>query len=53
MNTTSTFKGNILAAVSITVNNGSMVDGRLFAGSDGNLTGAVTVQSSTVTVPAP
>ena len=53
LNTDTTFKGNILAAVTITVNNGSVVDGRLFAGSGGNATGAVTVQSSTVTVPAP
>ena len=53
LGTTTTFKGNILAAVSITVNNGSVVDGRLFAGSGGDASGAVTVQSSTVTVPAP
>jgi len=48
------FKGNILAAITITVNAGSDVEGRLFAGSGGDQpTGAVTVQSSTVTVPAP
>ena len=53
LGTTSAFKGNILAAVTITVNSGSMVDGRLFAGSGGDASGAVTVQSSTITVPAP
>jgi methionine-rich copper-binding protein CopC len=53
LGTTSIFKGNILAFVTITVNNGTIVDGRLFAGSGGNASGAVTVQSSTVTVPAP
>jgi len=53
LGTTSIFKGNILAFVTITVNSGSTVDGRLFAGSGGNASGAVTIQSSTVTVPAP
>jgi len=52
LGTTCIFKGNILAAVSITVNNGAAVTGRLFAGSGGG-TGSVTVQSSTITVPAP
>jgi hypothetical protein len=52
LGTTSIFKGNILAAVTITVNNGAAVEGRLFAGSGGGA-GAVTVQSSTITVPAP
>jgi len=52
LGTTSIFKGNILAAVTITVNNGAAVEGRLFAGSGGG-GGAVTVQSSTITVPAP
>ncbi len=51
LGTTSVFKGNIMAAVSITVNNGAVVTGRLFAGSGGDASGAVTVQSSTVTVP--
>jgi hypothetical protein len=51
LGTTSIFKGNILAAVSITVNNGAAVEGSLFAGSGGGA-GAVTVQSSTITVPA-
>ena len=53
LGTTSIFKGNILAFVTITVNSGATVDGRLFAGAGGNASGAVTVQSSTVTVPAP
>jgi len=53
LGTTSGFEGNILAAVTITVNNGSMVNGRLFAGSAGDPTGAVTVNSSTITVAAP
>jgi hypothetical protein len=53
LGTTSIFKGNILAFVTITVNSGSKVDGRLFAGAGGDASGAVTVQSSTITVPAP
>ena len=52
LNTTTIFKGNILAAVTITVNNGANIEGRLFAGSGGG-EGAVTVQGSTITVPAP
>jgi len=52
LDTTTIFKGNILAAVTITVNNGAAVEGRLFAGSGGGA-GSVTVQSSTITVPAP
>ena len=51
LGTTSIFEGNILAAVSITVNTGAAVEGCLFAGSGGGA-GAVTVQSSTITVPA-
>ncbi|RIZ70616.1 MAG: DUF3494 domain-containing protein [Methylococcales bacterium] len=47
------FYGNILADVSITVGNGCAVIGRLFAGSGPGGAGAVTIQSSTVTVPAP
>jgi hypothetical protein len=50
---TSIFKGNVLAAVSITLNTGTVVEGRMFAGSAGDATGAVTVNASTVTVPAP
>ena len=34
LNTTTIFKGNILAAVTITVNNGSAIEGRLLAGSN-------------------
>ena len=49
LNTTTIFKGNILAAVTITVNTGSVVKGRLLAGS--NSDGSVTVNASTVTVP--
>jgi hypothetical protein len=50
---TSIFKGNVLAAVTITLNTGTVVEGRMFAGSAGDATGAVTVNASTVTVPAP
>ncbi len=53
IDTTTIFKGNVLAAVTITVNAGAAVEGRLFAGSAGDPTGAVTVNDSTVTVPAP
>ncbi|HWE03339.1 MAG TPA: ice-binding family protein [Tepidisphaeraceae bacterium] len=51
LNTTTIFYGSILASVTITVNDGSVVDGRLLAGS--NSDGSVTVNGSTVTVPAP
>jgi methionine-rich copper-binding protein CopC len=44
------FQGNILAATTITVNNGSIVDGRLLGGS--TTAGSVTVNASTVTVPS-
>ena len=50
LDTTTIFKGNILAAVTITVNNGSVVEGRLLGGS--NSDGSVTINASTVTVPA-
>jgi hypothetical protein len=50
LDTTTIFKGNIMAAVTITVNNGSSVDGRLLAGS--NSDGSVTINGSTITVPA-
>jgi hypothetical protein len=50
LDTTTIFYGNILAAVTITVNNGSAVVGRLLGGS--NSDGAVTVNGSIVTVPA-
>jgi hypothetical protein len=53
LGTASIFKGNVLAAITITLNTGTVVEGRMFAGSAGNATGAVTVNASTVTVPAP
>jgi Ice-binding-like/Bacterial Ig-like domain len=53
IDTTTSFEGNVLAAVTITVNAGAAVEGRLFAGSAGDPSGAVTVNDSTVTVPAP
>jgi methionine-rich copper-binding protein CopC len=49
LNTSTIFKGNLLANVSITVNNGSTVEGRLLAGSDSD--GAVTIDQSVVSVP--
>jgi hypothetical protein len=49
---TSIFKGNVLAATSITINTGAAVEGRMFAGSAGGA-GTATVNASTVTVPAP
>jgi hypothetical protein len=52
IDTTSIFKGNVLAAVSITINAGAAVEGSMFAGAAGDPTGAVTVNASTVTVPA-
>jgi methionine-rich copper-binding protein CopC len=50
LDTTTVFQGNILAATSITVNNGSVVTGRLLAGV--NSSGSVTVASSTVSLPS-
>ena len=52
LGTTAVFKGIILAAVTITVNNGANVSGSLFAGAGGG-TGAVTAQSSTIAIPTP
>jgi Ice-binding-like len=52
LGTTTTFQGNILAAVSVTVNSGSNISGRIFAGAGGSAA-SVTVGASTVTVPAP
>jgi hypothetical protein len=49
LNTTTIFKGNILASVTITVNNGSVVVGRLLGGSSSG--GSVTINASTVSVP--
>ena len=51
LDTTTIFKGNILAAITITVNTGSAVEGRLLGGS--NTDGSVTVNASTITVPVP
>jgi hypothetical protein len=53
IDTTTLFQGNVLAAVSITLNAGAIVEGRMFAGSDGTASGAVTLDSNTITVPAP
>ena len=47
LGTTSVFKGNILASTSITLQNGSAVEGRLLA-----RTAAVTLDTNTITVPA-
>ena len=52
IDTTSIFKGNVLAAVSITMNTGAAVEGRMFAGSGGGAA-SVTVNAASVTVPAP
>jgi hypothetical protein len=51
LDTTTIFKGNILAAITITVNNGAAIEGRLLGGSDGTGSGAVTVNGSIVSVP--
>jgi hypothetical protein len=52
IDTTTIFKGNVLAAVSITLNTGGVVEGRLFAGAAGGAASA-TVDGTSVTVPAP
>jgi hypothetical protein len=52
IDTTTIFKGDVLAATTITVNSGAAVEGRIFAGAGGGQ-GSVTVNASTVTVPAP
>jgi hypothetical protein len=52
IDTTTAFEGNILAAVSITLNTGAAVQGRMFAGSAGGAA-SVTVNAASITVPAP
>lgn len=52
LGTTTAFKGNILAVASITATNGATVDGRLFADSDDDGTGAVTMDANVITAPA-
>ena len=53
LNTTTIFKGNIMANVSITVNSGSDIEGRLLAGAGTAGSGAVIFDASTITIPAP
>jgi hypothetical protein len=48
LGTNSIFKGNILAAASITDNGGSIVEGRLLADANSDGTGAVTLNDTTV-----
>jgi hypothetical protein len=48
LDTTTIFKGNILAAISITLKTGAKLDGRALT-----QTGAVTLDTNTITVPAP
>ena len=43
----STFKGNIMASVSITLNSGTQIEGRMLA-----INGAVTIDGATITKPA-
>ncbi|MGC2671529.1 MAG: Ig-like domain-containing protein [Candidatus Acidiferrum sp.] len=52
IDTTTIFEGNVLANVSITMNTGAVVTGRLFAGSGGGAA-SVTVDGASVTVPQP
>lgn len=52
IDTTTIFNGNVLAAVSITMNTGSVIQGRMLAGAAGGAA-SVTVNAATVTVPAP
>jgi len=49
--TTTIFQGNILAAVSVTVNGNSDITGRIFAGAGGGAA-SVTFDASRITVPA-
>ena len=48
LGTNSVFKGNILAEASITDNGGSVVEGRFLADADGDGTGAVTLNDTTI-----
>lgn len=52
IDTTTIFKGNVLAAVSITMNTGAVVEGRMFAGSGGGAA-SLTFNALSITVPAP
>jgi hypothetical protein len=52
IDTTSIFYGNVLAAVSITLNSGAVVTGRLFAGSGGQAA-SDTINGLSVSVPSP
>jgi hypothetical protein len=52
IDTTTIFYGDVLAATTITLNTGAVVQGRMFAGSAGGA-GSATVNASTITVPAP
>jgi hypothetical protein len=53
LNTTTVFKGNIMANVSITVNGGSNVEGRLLAAAGTDGSGAVVFNTSIINIPAP
>jgi hypothetical protein len=50
LDTTTMFQGNILAAVSVTVNTNSVVTGRIFSGAGGGAA-SVTLNASSVSVP--
>jgi hypothetical protein len=52
LDTTTMFQGNILAAVSVTLNTNSVMNGRIFSGAGGGAA-SVTLNASSVTVPAP
>jgi hypothetical protein len=52
IDTTSIFYGNVLAAVSITLNSGAVVTGRFFAGSGGQAA-SDTINGLSVSVPSP